>query len=191
MMRKTLLAAVLLIRCFITSAQASYMTCTEVPRLLGELTLVTCDTSNDVTVAEYRSKKPSSPYATDLDQRRVSVAISHNSDALMQRAGMKKIGGQLRLESTKLADIPESESILRRKVERKSQKHGKWSIYHEFVQYAAQANAPGYPMKCGTAIIERSESESKDVIIASECHDLSDKRFTKTLDDISSSRCFK
>lgn len=184
MMRKTLLGAMLLTKCFVAPAQTTDMTCVTVPRILGELTLIACDTSNEVTVAEYRSKKLSSPFATDLDQRRVSVAVSKNGDALTRRAGLKKTKQRLRLESSKLADIPESDSILRREVDWGVKKYHRWSIYKEFLQYAAQGNTPGYPMKCETAII--NQDQPKYFLIASECHDFSDKNFTKILDDIES-----
>jgi hypothetical protein len=165
------------------SAQPHVNTCDRERDQLDGLALSSCSTTDGVLISEYREPVPLSLYATEFDRRRFFVAYSANEEALFKRVGLRKIGREVSLISTQLAEIPARDQLGRRHVLRRKIRRGGWLVYRESLQYFAQGRAMGYAMECGTAI--RRLPSTRVAVAASECFSYENEdRFFQTLSEI-------
>jgi hypothetical protein len=150
---------------------------------LDQLSMTDCTTEAGVLVLKYANIGTDSPYATEFDRRDLSIALSDNRAVLLRKIGAKISRRGISLRTTLLASPPHSSQIKDRRMSPNPARAGKWIIFIEDIQYAAQGTAPGFPIECGTAV--RLNDSGVRAVAVSECFTYENKqRFLSTLTQV-------
>ncbi len=155
----------------------------DVDLAFNRLAMSDCATESGILVLKYTGIETGSPYATEFDRREVSVALSDNPALLLRRTGAKRTKRGIFFQTTLLASPPNLAQIKKRRMLPNSVRAGKWRIFTEDIQYAAQGPARGFQIECETAV-QLGDSGEKTVAV-SECFGYENKqRFLSTLTQI-------
>lgn len=160
------------------------------PFSLDKLSMTHCATEAGVLVLNYKDVETGSPYATDFDKREVSVAISNSRALILKKIGAEVTKRGISLHKTLLVSPPAPAQIKDRHMSPNPARSGNWKVFIENIQYAAQGSAPGFPIKCGTALQFNDFGDS--AVAVSECFTYENKhRFLSTLTrvDLEALRC--
>lgn len=140
--------------------------------------LTECTVEGGVTVAAYAEIHRLSPYATEFDQRKVTVAHSLNETTLLQFSGFSLPSSRPVLNKTVLAQVPLEDQISKRHVVEKISVHHRWVVVFEEIEYFNPKD-PGFPLVCATALTHIEQTH----ISAGECFELGQtQRFFDLLD---------
>lgn len=118
--------------------------------LMKGLHRAACRVVNSAVVEEYLGEKPSSPYATEFDQRKLIVAYGKKSTPVISAVEI----------NYKNPPIPDDKNLLRPPAVDEISKIGSmkkkklkiWSIWTRQVQYLSQGGRAGYVLLCSTAV---------------------------------------
>lgn len=147
--------------------------------LMGsELHQSSCEEAGGVLMAVF-SSSAESPYATDLDVRKVVVARSSDAARLAGIFGFTGFPRQPTYQGMRLLEIPHQDQVETVALEKPYQVDG-WQIGQQIIQFSEQGNAPGFSMVCATAF------SAERMLATAECFPMEEQeRFVRTLADIS------
>lgn len=149
----------------------------------SSLLLTSCSSNQEVVKADYHSRDGLSLYATELDEKRVVVALSNNGVALRHEAGFSPPPQDVDFNRTSLTAIPLSEPVSSRRVDQGVIAHKEWIIGREDIEYF-NPKGPAYPITCATALTKQNNTH----IAVSACFDFGEMRyFRKIIDGVSAS----
>ena len=165
------------------NAQSIVNECDHAQKHVNQLTLFECKHVDEVIISTYQEPSITSAYSTEFDQRKLFLASSKNRTELFKKIGLTISRQTISLKSTKLANIPELERVIRRHASNKIEKFESWTIFSEYIWYAEQGNSTGFSLQCDTAI--KSLGISKIWLAAAECFPYENKgRFLEALKKI-------
>lgn len=140
-----------------------------------------CTTLNNVILVKYLGPIPDSPYATEFDRRKISLARSNEAQNVKTIAGIADSVRGMTLERSNLIQPPLENHIANRTLPKTAQKYRNWNIWIEKIQYGAQGGAQGFAIDCATAL----NITPQGAIAVAECYPLEEqRRFLRTLNKI-------
>lgn len=180
------LALLLLLRFQPATADAAATHCAGRPSISGtELLLDSCRTEGGMTIERYVGPKPTSPYATALDQRELVVAHG-SAPAAVKAATLHDADPRATRAPSRLLAPPLEDQVSRSTSAGTARRHGHWRVSTLQVEYGAQGGSPGFSLSCATAT-KASEKRTalRATTIVAECFAPEERpRFYKTLDSL-------
>lgn len=137
-----------------------------------------CQNLGSGTVERYLSDKSLSPYASEFDQRDLTVAHGKDLKAVMTAVG---IDSRSITSSTgsPLLHLPMADKVSRVGLNKRNFRYRSWNVSTERIEYGAQGGAPGFQITCAVAV----RSTKERAVVFTECFPLEEKnRFIRTLD---------
>lgn len=170
-----------LLACGAAVADGESVICTE-PILPGlRLVEARCDVEGGTSAFSFSGPEPTSPYASEFDQRRVVIAKATSKAKLSFSRGfdLDASGRPLSSAGPQLISPPHEDQIVQREHLKKGIKKRGWHIATERIGYGVQGGGGGYVVDCSTA----TRWHKSYALAVAECYPLEERqRFIKTLD---------
>ncbi|SFO98833.1 hypothetical protein SAMN05216567_103610 [Variovorax sp. OK605] len=158
--------------------------CAGRPSISGtDLLLASCRTKGGMAIERNLGPKPSSPYATALDQRELVVAHG-SAPADAKAATADDADPHAARAPSRLLAPPLEDQISRRTSAGTARRYGHWRVSTLRVEYGVQDASPGFFLSCATATrTSEKRTAAKAATIVAECFAPQEHpRFYKTLD---------